>query len=1544
MSTQKQFEFRVKANNVFRDASQGWFGNEIPLDDPDVLASYTLWNQLHVASKASLLQYSAIEIGGAHPQVTAVFRGEDPNEAYRKIREAAPNAPQRPLWRGANGVNLAPKSLEELEEVLTQFATDTAGEHTRTEDVAELLRVKIFDSQGVLKEVKSSVAIIAKLREKAYPVTAEVAIPYSNDVSVYPDDVFVSRAVEAAKFAAEHGIPASAFRVSLKDMAGEMDAESAARLVRKVIEGLKAEGLEIEIGLHLHDTGLATDAYVAAIKVCKELNWPISVDTVEGKNTGFASTLELDAALKKEGIDLEISDTQREKLVQMGQLIDKAQERYKLRRVQVSFTGNELRQFKIPGGGLASFEAAVKAMNLADRLGVTQEEAMRVAGNALIAVGRIMGEPFAVTPGFQNKQTAALNLLHNMIEKNYLQAGASEADIVAKVLAILTDEQVKTFFLPGLSDAVQKFLQGDMPIPVHPVVRGALGHRDGLLTDGVESQLSKIKAEVEALQKKGYIRPTETQACAVLHRQPHKDNIIEALKGKKLIYDRPDGTKLATWESDTLAIVQSFVSNETEAGAIVAQLAEAAKSTAVSWAVVLGGSLAARVKRPWLHKPDASHYTTREDYTWALARYAKSRSYAPDAMDDLERQWHEGTLSTEAFKAQSHTLLEQERSALHQWVLKYIEEKGAQFVFDISNGNEQALMRAVHEIYELQQKQANKHLARTGHPFLYPVEQRINLALGHLGDTLEAILDAWGKKSTAVKVKDVVGEVQNHREISLVIAPLNGKVVKVSVKEGDAIVKGQEIAIIEAMKMQNTICVSADGKVKTVSTKGGADVAKDAALVSLDVPVREFSQGKAEVLQSDGILAQGMAQTLTTLRTPPKLQLVQVPEVQNGTHKLTPTPAQKRGYNRGALTQGDKPTQGLENVIHVVGNRGGCAAKILGDLEQIGQDVRVMYVDGDDTTPVIANLPAEQRLRVKSYADQNAVIASLRALADANTGKTILLHPGWGFLSENDAFVKRVEQELEGRVVFVGPASKSMEIAGGKKTLRDLVQDIAPQLNPQYLGNKKHSVAELARLVDMQRYDLEKAKYDKDLAVYQRDLSLYKASIDPNQPDRLEVYGVVQEPTAPVAPTLPNNPLLPAERTVLDTVYYSYFSEIIEGMGADVMIKAVAGGGGRGIRRFTYNSQQGYVENYARYLKAHYETVEEGERLFGNGEVLTEQCIKGKTRHLEVQFAATQGQALCLGLRDCTAQIAGQKFAELNLIEGDYPADMIAKIKKEVARIAEKLAADGYQGLGTLEMLVVPETGEICILEVNPRLQVEHGVTEQDIALKTGKQISLPVLNAHLLTNKDGKSPAQILNDVFGITAEDLAKIDTLAKERITHLRINSTSIGTDGKQPTLVKDDMWPTALSTEIAEGNHVILLQGGLGKGIFDPQIGAILGKQVDVLKAARQLYEGLSAAKLPGREHTANTNLAFTLAIYDLMFNQDGTIRRDFTTRSTDDLLKTAATFVTNPCNWPGQQEVDPACLRQGLYGEEVAKPSFQTKLAQQGASQSAVMAQ
>ncbi len=150
--------------------------------------------------------------------------------------------------------------------------------------------------------------------------------------------------------------------------------------------------------------------------------------------------------------------------------------------------------------------------------------------------------------------------------------------------------------------------------------------------------------------------------------------------------------------------------------------------------------------------------------------------------------------------------------------------------------------------------------------------------------------------------------------------------------------------------------------------------------------------------------------------------------------------------------------------------------------------------------------------------------------------------------------------------------------------------------------------------------------------------------------------------------------------------------------GAAMMIKAVAGGGGRGMR---------VVREAAGIGPAFAAARREAEGAFGLGEVYAERFIAG-ARHIEVQVAGDRTGVLAIGERDCSIQRRRQKMIEIAPAP-HLPDPVRARLWEAAATLA---AAARYRNLGTIEFLYEPASGSFVFIEANARLQVEHTVTE----------------------------------------------------------------------------------------------------------------------------------------------------------------------------------------------------------------------------------------
>ncbi|EHR61944.1 ATP-binding protein [Saccharomonospora cyanea] len=194
-----------------------------------------------------------------------------------------------------------------------------------------------------------------------------------------------------------------------------------------------------------------------------------------------------------------------------------------------------------------------------------------------------------------------------------------------------------------------------------------------------------------------------------------------------------------------------------------------------------------------------------------------------------------------------------------------------------------------------------------------------------------------------------------------------------------------------------------------------------------------------------------------------------------------------------------------------------------------------------------------------------------------------------------------------------------------------------------------------------------------------------------------------------------------------------------ERIGYPLMLKATAGGGGRGIR---------VVSSEAELADAYERTRMEAERAFGSGVVFLERLVTG-ARHVEVQVIADgQGTAWALGVRDCSIQRRNQKVIE----ESASPL-LTPEQTGELKASAERLVlAVGYRGAATVEFLYHPGEKLFAFLEVNTRLQVEHPITEAT----TGMDLVKAQLHVAAGGKLEGERPRELGHAVEArLNAED---------------------------------------------------------------------------------------------------------------------------------------------------------------------------------------------
>ena len=218
-------------------------------------------------------------------------------------------------------------------------------------------------------------------------------------------------------------------------------------------------------------------------------------------------------------------------------------------------------------------------------------------------------------------------------------------------------------------------------------------------------------------------------------------------------------------------------------------------------------------------------------------------------------------------------------------------------------------------------------------------------------------------------------------------------------------------------------------------------------------------------------------------------------------------------------------------------------------------------------------------------------------------------------------------------------------------------------------------------------------------------------------------------------------PVPPGSENVIDTEQEAL--KIAKKIGYPVMIKAVAGGGGRGMRT---------AHNDISLVKGYYTARSEAEKSFGNSGVYIEKYIENP-HHIEFQILGdSKGNIIHFGERDCSIQRRNQKLVEETpspLLEGKHK-----KLRPQMGKAAIKIAqAAEYTNAGTVEF-IVDDKGKFYFLEVNKRIQVEHPITEEVTGIDLVKQQILVAMGEPLkLSQSDIKSTGHAIE--CRINAED---------------------------------------------------------------------------------------------------------------------------------------------------------------------------------------------
>ncbi|HEX5311812.1 acetyl/propionyl/methylcrotonyl-CoA carboxylase subunit alpha [Aquabacterium sp.] len=296
----------------------------------------------------------------------------------------------------------------------------------------------------------------------------------------------------------------------------------------------------------------------------------------------------------------------------------------------------------------------------------------------------------------------------------------------------------------------------------------------------------------------------------------------------------------------------------------------------------------------------------------------------------------------------------------------------------------------------------------------------------------------------------------------------------------------------------------------------------------------------------------------------------------------------------------------------LIANRGEIACRVAATARRMGIRTVAVYSDADAHAAHVQ--ACDEAVHIGGPAPRDSYLQADRILAAALATGAQAVHPGYGFMSENEDFAQAC---AKAGVVFIGPPASAIAAMGSKSAAKALMEKANVPLVPGYHGDK-------------------------------------------------------QDP--------------------------AFLKEQADRMGYPVLIKASAGGGGKGMRA---------VQASADFEAALASCKREALASFGDDHVLVERYVT-RPRHIEIQvFGDTHGNYVHLFERDCSVQRRHQKVLE----EAPAPG-MTAERRAEMGAAAIAAARSvGYVGAGTVEF-IAEQDGKFYFMEMNTRLQVEHPVTE----------------------------------------------------------------------------------------------------------------------------------------------------------------------------------------------------------------------------------------
>jgi propionyl-CoA carboxylase alpha chain len=417
----------------------------------------------------------------------------------------------------------------------------------------------------------------------------------------------------------------------------------------------------------------------------------------------------------------------------------------------------------------------------------------------------------------------------------------------------------------------------------------------------------------------------------------------------------------------------------------------------------------------------------------------------------------------------------------------------------------------------------------------------------------------------------------------------------------------------------------------------------------------------------------------------------------------------------------------------LIANRGEIACRIIKTARRLGIKTVAVYseVDRDALHVYMADeaVPIGPAQAAQSYLDIGKIVAAAKA-----TGAEAI-HPGYGFLSENAAFARALD---EAGIVFVGPNVKAIEAMGDKIESKKLAAKVKVSTVPGHLGVIK---------------------------------------------DAKEAVKIADE------------------------------------IGYPVMIKASAGGGGKGMR-IAYSSKE-VAEGFA-------SSKSEAKSSFGDDRVFIEKYIE-EPRHIEIQVLGDKhGNVIHLNERECSIQRRNQKVVE------EAPSPFLdAKTRAAMGAEAVALAkAVAYDSAGTVEF-IVDKDRYFYFLEMNTRLQVEHPVTELVTGLDLVEEMLKVAAGEKLaLKQKDVKLNGSAIET--RIYAEDPERNFLPSTGRL--VRYRPPKLGVEGGVTT---------RLDSGVEEGGEISVY--------YDPMIAKLVTHAPKRLQAIEHMGSALDAFVIDGFRH-------------------------------------------------------------------------------------------